>query len=105
MALNPEQVAKLRLALQGGGWKDVMEPAIANRAHQAIRALVLSPSERSGEFKEMEDSQIRARIQEAEWMLTVWKNEITVFDLNRANDELARQRSQEGSEPDPTANP
>ena len=101
--LEPEQIDKLRLALVSGGWKDVMEPVIANRARQAIAALVLSPSERTGEFAKMEDAQIRARIQEAEWMLTVWKNEVTVFDLNRANDELARARSQEGSEP--TANP
>jgi len=101
--LDPEQIDKVRLALISGGWKDVMEPIIAKRARDAIQALVAFPSERSGEFKEMDDSQIRARIRESEWMLTVWRNEITVFDLNRMGDELARQRSQEGS--DPTANP
>ena len=101
--LTEEQVGQVRLALMSGGWKNVMEPAIANRAHQAIRALVLSPSERTGEFKEMDDTEIRARIHEAEWMLSVWRNEIVVFEANRQGDELARQRTQDGSEN--TANP
>jgi hypothetical protein len=91
MALDPDQIEKLRLTLTTSGWKDVMEPVIAKRAHDAIKSLVLRPSERSGEYKEMEDSEIRARIKEAEWNLAVWRNEINIHDANRTMEELQRR--------------
>jgi hypothetical protein len=102
VALNEDEVAKVRLLLQSSGWNDVVKPAIAKRASAAIKALILSPAERSGEFKEMEDSTIRSQIREAEWLLTAFVNEITVFDHNRRLDELQRQQNPEAPS---TANP
>jgi hypothetical protein len=102
MALNEEQIAKIRLMLQSSAWNDVMKPAIATRANAAIKALILTPAERTGEFKDMDDSAIRAQIREAEWLLTAFVNEIAVFDHNRRVDELHGQNNPEAQT---TANP
>jgi len=102
MALNEEQVGKVRLLLQSSGWNDVMKPAIATRANAAIKALILTPAERTGEYKEMDDAAIRAQIREAEWLLAVFVNEVSVFDHNRRVDELQRQENPEAPS---TANP
>ena len=83
MPINEEEAQQVRLTLETGGWK-VMEKAIADRAHIAIRNLVLPPSKREGEYKELADEAIRARITEDEWMLFVWRNEVRMFDLERA---------------------
>ena len=100
MALNETQIAQIRGMLQSSAWNDVVKPVIATRANAAIKALILTPAERTGEFKEMDDSAIRAQIREAEWLLAVFVNEVAVFDHNRRMDELQRQES-----PDTTANP
>lgn len=104
MALNEDQISKIRLHLQSSAWNDVIKPLLALRANSAIKALVLSPSERDGEYKEMDDATIRARIREVEWMLTAFVNEVAVFEHNRRLDELERQGSPDSSIP-PTANP
>ena len=103
--LDSTQIEKLRMLLAMGGWNDVMKPVIQNRAHNAVRALVLDPSEREGEFKGMEDSAIRARVREAEWMLSAWANEVAVHDHNRRLDELDRQRTGDGIPGGVAANP
>ena len=94
--LNGEQIEALRQVLAMGGWNDVMKPVLANRAHLAVKALVLDPAEREGEFKGVDDAVLRARIQEAEWMLTAWSNEVSVHDYNRRRDELDRQNQGNG---------
>ena len=100
MALNEEQVGKIRVLLQSSAWNDVMKPVIATRANAAIKALILTPAERTGEYKDMDDSAIRAQVREAEWLLAVFVNEVAVFDHNRRVDELQRQ-----DDPETTANP
>lgn len=102
MALNEEQVGKIRGLLQSSAWNDVVKPVVATRANTAIKALILTPAERTGEYKEMDDAAIRAQIREAEWLLAVFVNEVAVFDHNRRVDELQRQENPE--EPS-TANP
>ena len=102
MALNEDQVQKVRLLLQSSGWNDVIKPLLALRANTAIKALILSPAERDGEFKSMDDAAIRARVREVEWMLTVFPNEVVVYDQNRRLDELQGHDNPEAS---PTANP
>jgi len=100
MALNEEQVSKIRGLLQPSAWNDVVKPVIATRANAAIKALILTPAERTGEYKDMDDSAIRAQVREAEWLLAVFVNEVAVFDHNRRVDELQRQ-----DDPETTANP
>jgi hypothetical protein len=100
MALNEDQIGKIRGLLQSSAWNDVMKPAIAQRANAAIKALILTPAERSGEYKDMDDAAIRAQIREAEWLLAVFVNEVAVFDHNRRVEELQRQ-----DDPETTANP
>ena len=72
-----------------------MRPIIAQRANDAIKALILLPSERKAEGNEDDkkvpgDSDLRARIREAEWMLSAFENEVRIFDINRARDEAER---------------
>jgi hypothetical protein len=102
VALNEVQIGQIRGLLQSSAWNDVVRPVIATRANAAIKALILTPAERTGEFKEMEDSAIRAQIREAEWLLAVFVNEVAVFDHNRRMDELQRQ---DNPETQTTANP
>jgi len=105
--LNEDQVQKVRMTLMSSGWNEVMRPIAARRAQEVIKALVLSPGERTGEFKEKPDDALRAIIQESEWWLTVWENEVKMFDINRRMDELRRQDGA-GQEPSPlptAANP
>lgn len=98
MALTEEQVLKVRQVLASSGWNEVISPALANRARQAIKALCLSRSERATEYKggdfDTDDDILRAIIRDCEWMLTVWVNEVNVGEYNRRRDELDRQDSQ-----------
>jgi hypothetical protein len=102
VALNETQVGQIRGLLQSSAWNDVVKPVVATRANTAIKALILTPAERTGEYKEMDDADIRARIREAEWLLAVFVNEVAVFDHNRRMDELQRQ---DNPETQTTANP
>ena len=102
MALNEDQIDKVRGMLQSSAWNDVVRPVIATRANAAIKALILTPAERTGEYKDMDDSAIRAQVREAEWLLSVFVNEVAVFDHNRRVDELQRQENPEAPS---TANP
>ena len=99
MALNEEQIQKVRLVLSTSGWKDVMHPALVNRGRQAVKALVSSRSERATAYKgtdfDTEDDVLRAIIRDCEWMTSVWTNEIQVAEHNRQVDELARRDSQQ----------
>ena len=92
MALNQEQVQKVRLVLASTGWNDVMRPALENRGRQALKALTLSRTERAGAYKgtdfDTDDDVLRAIIRDCEWMAVVWTNEIAVSEHNRRLDEL-----------------
>lgn len=99
--LNEEQVGKVRLLMASSGWNDVVRPAILKRAQEALKALALYPGERSGEYKTLEDNNLRARIQECEWLLTSLHNEVATFDSNRRLEELDSQ--QNGANPQPLA--
>jgi|SRR3972149_12189854 len=105
MALNEEQIGKVRMILASSGWNDVMQPVLAKRAQDALKALVLHPSERMGEYKGVGDDTIRVKIQECEFMLTAWRNEVAMFDHNRRVDELARQSDGANPQSADTANP
>lgn len=102
--ITAEQADKLRLALASSGWNDVIKPVLTQRVHEAIKMLCLATSERSGQFKDLDDAALRGIIREGEWMLAVWENELKVYDHNRRLDELDRQG---GTTPPPTfaANP
>ena len=95
--LNEEQVQKVKLMISGSGWNDVLRPVIAKRAQDAIRSLVIPPEQRSGEHKGLSDDALRAKLQEAEWMLVAWDQEVKVFEHNRRLEELERQ--QDGANP------
>jgi hypothetical protein len=101
--LTAGQVEKVKFTLAGSGWTDVMRPAIQQRANEALKALALDPSERAkigGEFKDLEDKDLRAIIRECQWMLVVWVNEVNVFEMNRRSEEIQRQQNGPGMEPD-----
>ena len=94
--LTSEQVEQVRTILSSSAWNDVMKPVLMNRAHTALKALVLDSAEREGDYKGMEDTAIKARIRECEWMLSAWVNEVAVHDHNRRRDELDRQTNGSG---------
>jgi hypothetical protein len=81
--LNSDQIGALRQMLQLQGWNAVAKPVIASRARAALEALTLDPSERSGQFEKVTDATLRARIQECEFLLSVFENEVNVFDANQ----------------------
>lgn len=95
--LNQDQVEKLKITMSTAGWREVVIPAIAARGNESIKALCLSPSERKGEAQNVQDEDLRARIREAEYVLGAFQNEVKVFDMNRARDELERQ--EDGANP------
>ena len=99
--IDDEQAQKLRLALAGSGWNDVMRPAIENRGRQAVKALVLTRVERAAQYKgqdvDTDDEVLTAIIRDCEWMLGCWQNELNVWDYNRRRDELDRSDSNEGT--------
>jgi len=106
--MTEDQIQKVIVTVSSAGWKEVMQPAYANRARAALTALALDTSERKvagGEFKDMEDPQLRAIIRECEWMLGVWHNQINVYHQNRARDELAQRQNGADSPLIPAANP
>lgn len=94
--MNEDQIQKVIEVLNASGWREVMQPAYANRAKGALSALALSPDERKEsrtEWKDMDDPQLRAIIRECEWMLGVWQNQVVVYHENRRRDELAREQN------------
>jgi hypothetical protein len=98
--LSEDHIQKLRLTLQGGGWQQVMQPATHARAQEAIKALCLNVEERkraAGVFKDLSDDELRVTIRECEWHLTVWGNELKVFDFNKAQ-EQQHQNQENGME-------
>lgn len=99
---------KLRITLMTGGWRDFMVPSGARRGKAALDALALNKEERhtaGGPFKDKTDDELRAVIQESEWWLSVWSNELKMFDFNRQQDELlGRSNGGEPAIPN-TANP
>lgn len=106
--MTEEQIQKVIETVNTSGWKEVMQPAYAQRARNALTALALDLSERKvagGEFKDLEDPQLRAIIRECEWMLGVWANQIKVYRDNRARDELALRQNGADSPLIPAANP
>jgi hypothetical protein len=92
MPLNNDQLESVRLTTATQGWTEVMKPALMKRGQMAVKALVLTPSERAAEFKgsdfATDDDVLRAVIRDVEWMVTVWDNELAVANLNRQRDEL-----------------
>lgn len=89
--MNEEQIQKVIMTMQTAGWREVMQPAYANRARLALNALALSETERpnmGGDFAKLSDADLRAIIRECEWWLTVWKNHIGAYYNNRKLDEL-----------------
>jgi len=97
VALNSEQVDKVRIVTASSGWNDVMKPAIENRGRQAIKALTLARTERATKMRgtdfDTDDDVLRAIIRDCEWMIVCWNNEIAVADNERRLDELDRQNS------------
>lgn len=89
-----EEIQALRLTFATDGWTKVIAPRLASRAREAIKALILHPSERSGEFQKS-NADLRAIIREDEWLLVAFDNAIKAFEHNRRRDELeaAEQRS------------
>lgn len=105
--MTEDQIQHVIATINTSGWKQVMQPAYANRAKAALSALALSPSEREkggGEFKDSDDAHLRAVIRECEWMLGVWANVVNNYHQNRARDELAQRQNGADSPLIPTAN-
>lgn len=94
MPLDADSVEKLRATMASSGWNDVIEPSLINRSKQILNALRTVPGKRSGEFKELEDHDLRAKLDEIEWLLVAFRNEIKVFDHNRRLDELDADRGE-----------
>ena len=93
--LNDEQIQKVRGTMQTGGWKDVVVPLVVNRGRELTKLALRMPTERGAPYKDMEDrdamNHIRGRIEEIEWLISFFENEVNAFDYNRQRDELARQ--------------
>jgi hypothetical protein len=93
--LNPEQVEKMRMHLNSVAWRDVIQPMLAQRAHELLKESIRLPSERGKPYTELDDStasaHIRGRIAELEWMLTAWANEVQIHDFNRSQEQQQLQ--------------
>jgi hypothetical protein len=97
MALNEEQIQKIRMTTSTSGWNEVMRPALENRGRQAVKALTMTRTERAAQFAgtdfDTDDDVLRAVIRDCTWMVGCWTNEIAVAEHNRRLDELDRQAS------------
>lgn len=92
MALTPEQMEKVQRVLGSDGWRDVMKPALVQRRDVAVRALIMTRSERASKIKgtdfDTEDDVLRAMIADCEWLGSVWDTEAKVAMHNQRLDEL-----------------
>lgn len=97
--LNPEDVEKVRLVIHSAGWNDVIRPALLRRGAEAVKALVMSRTERAERYAKSDlntdDDVLRAIVRDVEWMASVWLNEIAVADHNRRLDELQSQTAEQ----------
>ena len=89
--LSPEEIEKLRPVMAMAGWREVMRPVIQNHGIQMTKVILTPPSERPGAYKEMDDNILRGEIRACEWMMSVWQNEIKVYDHNQKKDEEDRR--------------
>lgn len=83
--LTDQEASALKQMVVMSGWK-LTQQMIAARARLALTALVLEGSERTGEFAGVTDATLRARVQEAEWLLGKIQNELAVYDYNKRNE-------------------
>lgn len=95
MITDEDDIGRIRTILGMEGWRNVMKPKIEHRLRQKIKNLMLFPSERAEQDRN--DEALRGAIQELEWMLVSWDNEIAVFEANRQTEEL-RLRQMNGTE-------
>lgn len=85
--MNDEQIEKVRVMLAGSGWREVMEPIYKMRRQMAVNALVQPLEQRSGDYKGASDDVVRGRIQEIDWTLTAWRNQVVNHEVNRLQEE------------------
>lgn len=87
----------VRLTLASAGWTEVMQPSLAERGRSAVKALVMSRTERAAKYKgthfDADDDVLRAIVRDCEWMISVWIREVSATEHNRQLDELERQNS------------
>ena len=95
MALNSEQIEKVRGLLQSSGWREVVKPVLDQRALNIQKIFRLLPSERSEPYKNQDDMTVmnllRGRLEEIEWFAAAFANEVSVYDMNQRQDETQRQ--------------
>lgn len=106
--ITDEAAQKLRILFATSGWNDVIHVAGQQRAKEALRVLAMNPDERKesgGQFKNKTDDQLRQIMAEADWYLLGWRNELTVYDMNRQREELSRQQNGPGMAPEPIGTP
>ena len=101
--LNDDQIQKVRGMMQSSGWNEVLKPLVLVRGRELSKTALVMPGQRSEPYKSMDDrdamNHIRGRIEEIEWLMSFFENEINVYDYNRRRDELDRQAN--GSEANP----
>lgn len=100
MPLPPDQIELVRRLLGSDIWNDVIQPRLVERLKDKMRLLRLHPSERPD--KAPDDSALRGSLEELEWMLTAWENEVRVADYNR---QLAEREAAQENEAFAPANP
>lgn len=96
MALDDDQIRKLRTTLATEGWREVIEPLVAERGHRFMKMAFGPVSERPEAYRDAEFDFFRGVVDNTQWMLTYWKAEI---DVHNHNETLLEQ------ERDPAANP
>ena len=99
--LNVQQIQQVRQMLQTSGWNDVLKPFALGRGRELTKIALRLPANRPEPYKGMDDrdamNHIRGRIEEIEWLMSFFENEINVSDFNRRKDELERQTNGIGS--------
>ena len=101
MALNDEQVEKLRSVMSTVGWREIVVPVAENRIREISKLLMLFPSERPEPYKSLPehlaDHILRSEAKGVEWLIFSLRNEVAAYDFNRRRDELDRQADPNGS--------
>lgn len=92
--LNDAQIERVKAVIGMDGWREIMQPIYGQRGQAALKALVMSQSQRSGEYEGESDDVIRGRIKEIEWTLVAWNHQIVNHEINRRQDE-ARENGAE----------
>lgn len=89
--LTSQEAEWLQITMNTEGWRRVVQPRIAGRAKEVVKACCVPPFKRQGDLAQASQEQLWAIVSEAEWFLTHFEEELRVHRSNSLQEQAIMQ--------------